>query len=234
MTRAGLFVHANGGTLFLDEIGDMPLGLQPKLLRALQERVVRPVGGDAELPFDVRLIAATNRDLRAAVECHEFREDLFFRLAVIQVELPPLRARGNDVIALAHHFVQRFAAQAGKKVSCCSEAATRRLLAYPWPGNVRELQNAVERAVALSRYDEIGPDDLPDQVRGFRGRGGVQADGTGELVPLAEIERRHIMQVLSAVGNDRTRAARVLGVDRKTLYRKLARYKGGDRRRSSA
>jgi DNA-binding NtrC family response regulator len=233
-TRAGLFVQASGGTLFLDEIGDLPLGLQPKLLRALQERVVRPVGGEAEVPFDVRLIAATNRDLRRAVEKHEFREDLFFRLAVIQIELPPLRARGNDVLALAHHFIARFTEQAGKRVRCCSQAAAERLLAYPWPGNVRELQNAMERAVALTRRDEVGIEDLPDSVRGFRGRPRTRGDGSEDLMPLAEIERRHILQVLDAVGNDRTRAARVLGVDRKTLYRKLARYKGGDGRRRSA
>jgi two-component system response regulator HydG len=233
-TRAGLFVQASGGTLFLDEIGDLPLGLQPKLLRALQERTVRPVGAESEVPFDVRLIAATNRDLRRAVEKHEFREDLFFRLAVIQIELPPLRARGNDVLSLAHHFVTRFAEQAGKRVRCCSQAAAERLLAYPWPGNVRELQNAMERAVALTRRDEVAVEDLPDIIRGFRGRARVHGEGSGELMPLAEIERRHILRVLDAVGNDRTRAARVLGVDRKTLYRKLARYKGGDGRRRTA
>jgi len=234
-TRAGLFMQASGGTLFLDEIGDLPLGLQPKLLRALQERVVRPVGAESEVPFDVRLISATNRDLRRAVDRHEFREDLFFRLAVIQIELPPLRARGNDVLSLAHHFVARFAQQAGKRVRCCSQAASERLLAYPWPGNVRELQNAMERAVALTRREEIQIEDLPDSLRSFRGRARPQPDGSGELMPLAEIERRHILRVLDAVGNDRTHAARVLGVDRKTLYRKLARYKGGEgRRRSSA
>jgi DNA-binding NtrC family response regulator len=233
-TRAGLFVQASGGTLFLDEIGDLPLGLQPKLLRALQERVVRPVGGESEVPFDVRLIAATNRDLRRGVDRHEFREDLFFRLAVIQIEMPPLRARGNDVLALAHHFVTRFAQQAGKKVRCCAQAASERLLAYPWPGNVRELQNAMERAVALTRREEIAIEDLPDSLRSFRGRPRAQPDGSGELMPLAEIERRHILRVLDAVGNDRTHAARVLGVDRKTLYRKLARYKGGEGRRRSS
>ena len=149
-SKRGLFVAADSGTLFLDEIGELPLELQPKLLRALQERVVRPIGGDAEVPFDVHLIATTNRDLESAVEEHRFREDLYFRVNVIHVPLPPLRARGSDVLLLAQHFLGRYATQAGKHVTGFSPAAVERLMTYAWPGNVRELQNCVERAVALT------------------------------------------------------------------------------------
>src|SRR5262249_31379500 len=150
-----LFVQANGGTLLLDEIGDLPLALQPKLLRALQERMVRPVGGGAEVAVDARLIATTNRDLEAAIREGEVREDLYFRINVIRVELPPLRARGSDVLLLAQHFLAHHAERAAKRVTGLSAAAAERLLAYAWPGNVRELQNCIERAVALARYEEI-------------------------------------------------------------------------------
>jgi two-component system, NtrC family, response regulator AtoC len=222
--RTGLFLHATDGTLFLDEIGDLPLPLQPKLLRALQERVVRPIGGDTELPFNVRLIAATNRDLEAAVEERRFREDLFFRVNVLHIELPPLRARGSDVLLLAQSFVDRFAAQTGKNVVGVSSGVAERLLAYAWPGNVRELQNCIERAVALSRHDELTVEDLPEKVRTYRRSHVVVAgDDPSELVPLEEVERRYILKVLEAVGGNKTLAARVLGLDRKTLYRKLER-----------
>jgi two-component system response regulator HydG len=223
--RQGLFVKGNGGTLFLDEIGEMPLGLQPKLLRALQERRVRPVGGDAEAPFDARLIAATNRDLETAVEEHRFREDLFFRINVIQVELPPLRARGNDVLLLAQHFLQLHAGHAGKGVSGISSAAAERLLAYSWPGNVRELQNCIERAVALTRFEQIAVEDLPERIRAYRGSQIIIAtDDPGDLVSMEEVERRYVLRVLESVGGNRGQAAKILGFDRKTLYRKLERY----------
>jgi DNA-binding NtrC family response regulator len=223
--RTGLFVQAHGGTLFLDEIGDLPLSLQPKLLRALQERVVRPVGADREVPFDVRLVAATNRDLEAAVEERSFREDLWFRINVIHVELPPLRARGGDVLLLAQRFVARAAERAGKRVVGIAPAAANLLLAYPWPGNVRELQNCVERAVALAAFDQIGPDDLPDRVRTYRGSHVVVAsEDPSELVALEEVERRYVLRVLESLGGNKTLAARTLGLDRKTLYRKLERW----------
>ena len=162
--RTGLFVQATGGTLFLDEVGEMPPGMQVKLLRALQERVVRPVGGDAEVPFDVRIVAATNQNLESAVSQGSFREDLFYRLNVIQIELPPLRARGNDVLLLSQRFVEHFAARANKKVVGLSSGAAEKLLAYSFPGNVRELQNCIERAVALTRYEQITVEDLPEKV----------------------------------------------------------------------
>ncbi|QDE88274.1 Fis family transcriptional regulator [Myxococcus xanthus] len=222
--RTGLFVQANGGTLFLDEVGELPLTLQPKLLRALQERTVRPVGGDTELPFDARIVAATNRDLELAVEEDRFREDLYYRLNVIGVELPPLRARGNDVLALSQRFIEQFASRTGKRVLGPSPAAAQRLLAYGWPGNVRELQNCLERAVALTSFEEITVDDLPERVRNYsQPRVVPETQDASELVTLEQLERRYIHRVLEAVGGSRTLAARILGVDRKTLYRKLER-----------
>ena len=232
--RRGLFVQANGGALFLDEIGDLPLALQAKLLRALQTRSVRPVGANDEVSFDVNLIAATNRDLESAVEEGRFREDLYFRINVIHVEMPPLRARGGDVLLLAQHFVDRYAAQAGKRVTGLSPEAAERLLAYVWPGNVRELENCIERAIALTRHETIGLDDLPEKIRGFqRSHVLVAGDDPSELAPLEEVERRYVLRVMEAVGGSKTLAARVLGIGRKTLYRKLEQYKIGAVSRST-
>ncbi len=223
--RPGLFERAHGGTLFLDEIGDMPLSVQPKLLRALQERTIRPVGADAEMPIDVRLIAATNRDLESAVADEKFREDLFFRINVIHIALPPLRARGRDVLVLAHHFLGTFAAVAGKEIRGISAPAAEKILAYHWPGNVRELQNAVERAVALATYAEITVDDLPEKIRNYKqSHVIVTSDDPTELVSMDVVEQRYIRRVMEAVNGNKTMAAKVLGFDRKTLYRKLDRY----------
>ncbi|HET7543274.1 MAG TPA: sigma-54 dependent transcriptional regulator [Polyangiaceae bacterium] len=223
--RPGLFVQAKGGTIFLDEIGDMPIGLQPKLLRALQERTVRPVGGDTETPIDVRVVAASNRDLETAIEERKFREDLYYRINVIHVELPPLRARGADVILLATHYLQHFATQSGKDVRSLDAEAAEKLSAYAWPGNVRELANCMERAVALTRNESIGVADLPEKIRSYRtSHVLVAATDPTELVPMEEVEKRYILRVLEAVGGNKTLAAQVLGLDRKTLYRKLDRY----------
>src|SRR5262249_19647102 len=153
--RAGLFARAAGGTLLLDEIGDLSLGLQPKLLRAIQERVVRPVGSDQEVRVDVRPIAATNRDLESEVAARRFRPDLYFRINVLQLELPPLRQRGDDVLRLAEHFLREIGAQAGKSVCRLSQTAEERLVAYHWPGNVRELRNCIERAVLLTTSETV-------------------------------------------------------------------------------
>jgi DNA-binding NtrC family response regulator len=225
--RAGLFLQASGGTLFLDEIGDMPLGMQAKLLRALQERKVRPVGGDRELPFDVRIIAATNRDLDTAVAEQRFRQDLYFRVDVVQIAMPPLRARGNDVLVLAQHFVEHFAGHAGKEVTGLGTAVAERLLSYSWPGNVRELQNAIERAVAVTRFAEITVDDLPERIRDYHVSHVIVAgEDPSELVPMEEVERRYIARVMQAVGGNKTLAAKVLGFDRKTLYNKLEKRDG--------
>ncbi len=225
-TREGLVARASGGTLFLDEIGEMPVGLQPKLLRVLQEKRMRPVGSDTERSVDVRIVAATNRDLEADVKAGRFREDLFFRLNVVQMELPPLRARGDDVLLLAQRFLERAAAAANRPVTGLASAAADRLLAYDWPGNVRELENCIERAVILARYNRITVDDLPAKVRGvaLTVRPGGDDGAEVELVPLEVVERRHVLAVLEAVGGQRTRAAEILGVDRKTLYRKLERW----------
>ena len=230
--RAGLFQQAHGGTLFLDEIAELPRPLQPRLLRVLQERSVRPVGADHEVPVDVRIVAATNRDLEAAVEEGRLREDLYFRLNVIRVELPPLRVRGRDVLLLAQRFVGEYARQMAKPVSGFSPAVAERLLAYAWPGNVRELQNCIERAVALATGERVGVDDLPEGIRTYRRTHVVVAgDDPEELVTLEEVERRYVLRVMEAVGGHRTRAAQVLGLDRKTLYRKLERWAREERPR---
>jgi two-component system response regulator HydG len=224
VARDGLLVHASGGTLLLDEIGELPLPLQPKLLRALQERRIRPLGSAHEVAFDARIVSATNTDLECAVEDGRFRGDLLFRLDVLRVEVPPLRARGNDVLVLAQEFTRRAAVRADKPVVGLSRSAAERLLAYPWPGNVRELENCIERAVALTQHEAIVADDLADRVRDYRrSHVLVSGDDPSELVPLEEVERRYIARVLEAVGGNKTLAARVLGVDRKTLYRKLER-----------
>ena len=220
----GLLRQADGGTLFLDEIGNLPPALQPKLLRAIQERRFRPVGAEQEVAFDARILAATNRDLGADAREGRFREDLYYRLDVLHVEVPPLRARGNDVLVLAQHFLAEFAERSGRPVRGIAPNAAARLLAHPWPGNVRELRNCIERAVALAEYDELRAADLPEHL-------GVAPDGPaararlpedpGAFEPLEAVERRYILRVLAAVGGNKTVAARILGLDRKTLRRKL-------------
>jgi len=223
--RRGLFLSANGGTIFLDEVGELPLELQPKLLRVLQQQVLRPVGSDTECAFDARVVAATNRDLEALVEEGRFRRDLYFRLDVLHVKLPPLRARGTDVLLLAQHFLARTAQRSGKPVTGLSGAVAERLVTYSWPGNVRELQNCIERAVALADYSELVVEDLPERIQSYRSDDVIVAShDPQELMPLHEVERRYILRVLEAVGGRRLDAARVLGLDRKTLYRKLESY----------
>ncbi len=223
--RRGLFAEANGGTLFLDEIGAMPIPLQPKLLRALQERHVRPVGGNTEVAFDARLIAATNSDLESAVDEGRFRSDLFYRVNVIHLAVPPLRARGGDVLLLAQRFIEECAARAGKHVVGLSSVAAEKLLAYAWPGNVRELRNGIERAVALTGFEQITVEDLPDKIRNYGPSHVLLAgDDPTELVTLAEVERRYVLKVMDAVQGNKTLASSVLGMDRKTLYRKLDQY----------
>ncbi len=229
--HTGLFQQADGGTLFLDEIGDMPIGLQPKLLRALQERSVRPIGGRSEVACDVRIVAATNRDLELAIEEKRFREDLYFRINVIHVELPPLRARAADVLPLAQHFLQQFAARSTKNVVGISPGAAEKLVSYAWPGNVRELQNCIERAVALTRFEQLSVDDLPDKIRDYRRSHVLLAsDDPTELVPMEEVERRYVRRVMEAVAGNKTAAARILGMDRKRLYRMLDRLEIETRR----
>jgi DNA-binding NtrC family response regulator len=221
----GLFLEANQGTLFLDEVGEIPLDLQPKLLRALEERQLRPVGGTTEVPFDVRIIAATNRDLESAVLEGLFREDLYYRLNVINIEMPPLRSRGADILLLARHFIEHFSSRQGKAITSLADAAAEKLLEYSWPGNVRELRNAIEHAVALTHFDTIVPKDLPEKIRLHRNDYiMLGAEDPMELISMEEMERRYIMHVLKTTGGNRTLTARILRVDRKTLYRKLQRY----------
>lgn len=220
--RKGLFLEAEGGTLLLDEMGDMPAAMQVKLLRALEENRLRPVGSDREIPFNVRLLAATHRDLELAVEEERFRQDLFYRINVIQLHLPPLRARGTDVLLLAKHFVEKFASKSQRPIEGLDQAAAERLLAYSWPGNIRELRNVIERAVTLTRHNRLTVEDLPEKIREYRGSTMlIGGDDPTELATIEEVERRYIAHVLKAVGNNQSQAAKILGVDRKTLYRKL-------------
>jgi DNA-binding NtrC family response regulator len=220
--RKGLFLQAQGGTLFLDEIGDFPLSLQAKLLRAMEQRTVRPIGSDKEISFDARILTATNRDLEAAVEEGRYREDFYFRINVIQLDLPPLRSRGNDVLLIAREMLQTFAKQMNKNVTGFQGSVAERFLNYDWSGNVRELRNVLERAVALTGFEKLVVDDLPERIRDYR-QTTLRIDTTNpaELQRLEAVERQYIHRVLESVQGNRTEAARILGVDRKTLYRRL-------------
>ena len=223
--HVGKFVEASGGTLFLDEIGELPVDVQPKLLRALQERKVRPVGANQEIPFDARIVAATNRNLEDEVYEKRFREDLYYRINVVKIDVPPLRERGGDVLHLAQHFLKQFAARNEKSTLELSTTGAEKLMAYNWPGNVRELENCMEHAVALARFDQITVEDLPEKIRAYRAeRFVVAANDPTEIVTMDELERRYILRVLALVGGNKSRAAQVLGFDRRTLYRKLERY----------
>src|SRR6185436_419742 len=220
--RAGLFLQAKGGTILLDEIGDMPLEMQVKLLRVLQQRTVRPVGGDEEVPFEARVITATNRDLETEVDEQRFREDLFYRINVVAINVPPLRARGADIVLLAQHLVQKIAGRGGKPVPVIGADAARKLVSYDWPGNVRELENCIERAVAMCGGDEIDPSHLPVKVINHQpARLELSTSDPATMITLDEMERRYVRQVLASVNGNKTHAARVLGIDRRSLYRRL-------------
>lgn len=219
--KRGIFRAARGGTVLLDEIGEMPTALQVKLLRAIEDRSVLPLGETEPLKFDARIIAATNRDAEAEVAAGRFREDLFYRLNVIEIRLPPLRERRSDIPALAKHFISRIAAANAAIEKPLNEKALAALMNYNWPGNVRELENALERAFLLSG-DEITPDDLPSRIReAAAGREPISED---RRPTLEEIERRYILETLAAFNNDKAGAARSLGIDLSTLYRKLKRF----------
>jgi DNA-binding NtrC family response regulator len=221
--RSGLFVQAAGGTIFLDEIGEMPLEMQVKLLRVLQERTVRPVGSDEEIPFSARVVTATNRDLQVEIEHKRFREDLFHRINVVAIPVPPLRARASDIVLLAKHVLERIAKRSSKPVATIDIEASRKLTEYDWPGNVRELENCLERAVAICIGGNITVGDLPDKVQQFQSSKfelSPTADAV-ELVSLDDMERRYVRQVLGRVGGNKTHAARILGIDRRSLYRRL-------------
>lgn len=222
-SRPGLFETAHGGTLFLDEVDALKPDLQVKLLRALQEKVIRRVGGRENIPVDVRIIAATNQDLEAAVRRGEFREDLYYRLNVVTLYLPELRERREDIPLLVEHFLRQYARENNQPVRRFSNEAMRLLMSYSWPGNVRELQNAVQYALTMSSEPILTIRDLPPHISGITS---IERRESPEREPrtLEEVERRHILRVLEETGGNHTRAAEILGIDRRTLYRKLTKY----------
>jgi two-component system response regulator HydG len=220
-SRQGLFLKGSGGTLFLDEIGEMPAGMQAKLLRAIQERTVRAVGGDEEVPFDTRILAATNKDLEHEVAEKRFREDLFYRINVVNIEVPALRERGRDVLTLANHMLRR-AQPHERRVVGFTVGAADVLLEHSWPGNVRELQNCIERAVVLAEFDHIRIEDLPESVTKRKAvPSGVDGHDPTELITAAELQHRYVAQVMAAVKGNKTLAARILGCDRRTVARQV-------------
>lgn len=226
--KRGLFEEAGGGTLFLDEVGDMPPSLQVKLLRTLQDGEIKPVGSHEVKRVDVRIIAATHKDIDALVKNGQFRDDLYYRLRVISITVPPLRDRSGDIPELVNHFVLKHARKSEKNISNVSEEAMRCLMAYSWPGNIRELEHAIERAIALASTSILFPEDFPPEIS-------QKPDGTPSIPLTAEpehqtakslddIEKQHIVSVLREVGFNKADAARVLGIGRVTLYRKAKRY----------
>ena len=225
--RPGLFEEAQKGTLFLDEISELPLMLQAKLLRAIQEREIRRVGSTKSIPVDVRIIAATNLNLADEVKAKHFREDLYYRLNVIEIRLPPLRDRRDDIPLLVETFLHKCAKANRKPLQGISESSLALLIDYSWPGNVRELENVIERAVTLARGEKIMPEDLPATVQGSRGDRRVLDDAAERTLPLQEVEWEYIKKILEKTGGNKYQAAQALGIDRKTLYRKLAEMQGG-------
>jgi two-component system response regulator HydG len=219
-SKQGLLEAAQGGTLFLDEIGDMPVDLQAKLLRALQEHEIKPVGSTERRQINVRIIAATNRDLESSIKAGTFRQDLYFRLNVVQIKLPALRDRKRDIPLLVTSFLEKFCGP-DSSPRTISEDAMQRLIAYDWPGNVRELENAIERAVALGTGPIVHVGDLPTNLQYPTSDRIPEKD---ELLPLEELERRAILRTLRETGGDKLAAARMLGIGKTTLYRKLKQY----------
>ena len=215
--RAGKFEQAQGGTIFLDEIGDMPLALQAKILRVLQEKESERVGGRRRIPLDVRVLSATHQDLSRMIAAREFREDLYYRLRVVEIVLPPLRARREDLPRLVRYFLGRFAAREGRPVPSIERDAMRALMTHPFRGNIRELENLLEGAAALARGGTIRRDDLQWIDTATEA---ASAPPDGEAVSLRQLESRHIQRVLRLANGNKSRAARILGIDRRTLYRK--------------
>ena len=223
--KRGLLELSDGGTLFLDEIGDLSLALQPKLLRAIETQTYRRVGGQKELKVDVRFVAATNRDLEAMVRAGRFREDLYYRLNVGSIDVPPLRARTEDIMVLAQHFIAKAAPMMGIALPDFHPSVNAYLVSYPWPGNVRELRNVMERALILSGGATIKPVHLPKEIVGPHGNKTVDAGSNGNgLLPLAEVEKRHIRRVLESCRGNKTQAAKLLGISRLTLRNKVTEF----------
>jgi len=221
MDKRGLFEEAQRGTVFLDEISELPLMLQAKILRVIQEKEIRRVGATKPTSVDVRIIAATNLNLNDEVKAKRFREDLYYRLNVIELKLPPLRERREDIPLLVDAFLKKCGEARGKAMKGVSESALAMLIDYGWPGNVRELENVIERAVTLSLGEKISPDDLPPAVQGARGDRRVLDEAAEKTLPLQEIEKEYIKKILEKMGGNKYQAAHALGIDRKTLYRKL-------------
>ena len=226
--RAGLFESAEGGTLFLDEIGELPLLMQPKLLRVLQEGRLRRVGADTEKEVNARVIAATNRDLEKEVQEGRFREDLFWRLNVIHLHIPPLRERPFDIPLLVEHFLHKVARATGTAPFSVTPEALAVLTAYAWPGNARELENAIERAVALAEGVSLSPEDLPERIRNSGQTAQLLTQAREKRMTLRELEKEYILETLRLTGGNKSRAAELLGFDRRTLHRKLDEYRAED------
>lgn len=222
-SKDGLLAIAEGGTIFLDEIGELPIDLQAKLLRSIQEKEIRPVGSTKRIPINVRILAATNRDLEQAVSQGAFRRDLYFRLNVLSLKIPPLRERRQDVPLLAQYFLDRMARETGQE-RILSDDAIKVMLAYDWPGNVRELENCLERACALTTGPMIHVADLPTSIHGVGGIEPGNGDGSSKILPIAEMERQSILATIAQLNGDKLLAARLLGIGKTTLYRKLKEY----------
>jgi DNA-binding NtrC family response regulator len=221
--KEGLLAMAEGGTVFLDEIGELPIDLQAKLLRAIQEKEIRPVGSTRRIIINVRILAATNVDLEQAVAQGTFRRDLYFRLNVLNLRVPALRERRQDIPVLAGFFLDRMAHDLGQERTL-SDDAMKAMLAYDWPGNVRELENCLERACAMNTGPVIHVTDLPDAIRGEESPVTIQADGSSKILPISELERNTILSTITQLNGDKLMAARLLGIGKTTLYRKLKEY----------
>jgi two-component system response regulator HydG len=222
-SRDGLLAIAEGGTVFLDEVGELPVDLQAKLLRAIQEREIRPVGSTRRIAINVRILAATNRDLEQAVSQGTFRRDLYFRLNVLSLRIPPLRERRQDIPLLAAHFLERVSRTSGQERTL-SDESMRALLAYDWPGNVRELENCLERACALTTAPAIQVGDLPSAIHSAHGILPAGENGNTKILPMAELEKQTILNTILQLNGDKLQAARLLGIGKTTLYRKLKEY----------
>ena len=225
--KDGLLAIAEGGTAFLDEVGELPVDLQAKLLRAIQEKEIRPVGSTKRIPINVRLLAATNRDLEHAVAQGSFRRDLYFRLNVLSLRIPPLRERRQDIPLLAGHFLDRMERSSGVERTL-SDEAMKAMLAYDWPGNVRELENCLERACALTTGPLLHLSDLPSSIHSASGALLEAGTGSPRILPMAELEKQTILSTISQLNGDKLLAARMLGIGKTTLYRKLKEYSSPD------
>jgi DNA-binding NtrC family response regulator len=222
-SKEGLLAIAEGGTVFLDEVGELPVDLQAKLLRAIQEKEIRPVGSTKRIAINVRILAATNRDLEQSVAQGSFRRDLYFRLNVLSLRIPPLRERRQDIPLLVAHFLERITRSTGQEHSL-SDDALKAMLAYDWPGNVRELENSLERACALNTGPMIHLTDLPGSISGAQSREPAVNEGSAKIVPMADLEKQTILNTIVQLNGDKLLAARLLGIGKTTLYRKLKEY----------